>query len=463
MKHIVIINFTGDRGNWGCQATSYEFLRFGAGLFDANEELRFSAVPLLGTTRTDVDADSQIDRVYDSFEAVGAQTADAQTALEFLTDIAKERYAKYVDVIKSADLILFQAEGSMGMGADFTRGPRLMLLPFVAKHAWGRRVVALNQTFYSHDPKVLKNAVTAFSSFDFYAFRESASVAFAKSVGLTKACLVPDLAFMSGANLAQTSSVQDKDCFSVTGSALKDPQRYDHIVEQTKRIARETGLKPMVAVSRDYQLSLASYTKLSGLGTKRVPRKRSYQEVTKLLSQTAFLLGGRYHMSIMAAAGMTANVLLTGNSFKNEGLAHLLGSERPVRSFDDTDGVVEDAVYYFENQTKEQERVATNLSVLRCIIARAQSHIRAILQGEAPGLFEDGFAPMEIDSQAILDRYRQYGSGKPKTRSALQLAGTALGERWATGDVTQDIYETLKDFGRQGDADFEKLVHRLSN
>jgi len=460
MKNVVILNFTGLRGNWGCQATSFELLKFLAGVFPDGENLHFDFVPLLATTKADVEYDGQLDRVYDSFEAV-AENGDA-SSLDYLTEIATQRYSKWLPALMSADLVVFQAEGSMGMGEDFAKGPRLMLLPFVAKHAWYKPVVALNQSFYSQNQQVLKNAATTFKSLDFCAFRESLSLAFAKENGVDNACLIPDLAFMARSWDADIQPREkNPNTFAVTGTALKDPNRYRVIVDQTMKIAKQTGLRPMVAVSRDYQLTLSSYLEMRKNNPMRIPRSANYVDVTKRFSQTAFLLGGRYHMAILASAGLTPCIMYQGNTFKNEGLSHLLGGTRKIRDFSDDENILKDVDAVLDNFVSETGTLAQNVGIIRTTIDRAQKHLGKALLEKGPFEFEDGFDHFEKDAERILAEYRQFGKGKLTKRSTMGLFNNAIGEFCTKSDQNSQVKRVVVECMKSGDKTFENVLPHL--
>lgn len=447
MKRIAIINFTGFRGNWGCQATSFELMKFIAGCYPPGTPLHFDPVPLLPSSKVDLSYENELDRVFAAFTDVAEGTDKAAASLAYLTKACEARYGFWADAIKSADLVVFQAEGSMGLGANFARGPRLMLLPFVAKHAWGRKVISLNQSFYSHDARIRKNAAEAFGSFDFSAFREGASVALARQCGVTKAAYVPDCAFMSqpsgGRDLAATSG---PGYFAVSGSALKDPRRYDLILDQTRQIADRTGLKPLIAVSRDLKMKAKVLFGWRPGSYATIPASATYTHVTRALGSCKFLLGGRYHMSIMSAAGGTPNIILTGNSFKNEGLVSLLAAKRPVHVFDDTAAIVDEAVAVVNDNPVERAALAVQVAVIRQTIVDAQGHIAQIIAGGDPGQFQDALPQYDLKPE-ILARYEAYGQGK-RGKAGRVLPGDRLGRREGVEALLHPLFE-----GLEGDKD----------
>ena len=462
MKKIVILNFTGLRGNWGCQATSFELLKFLSGIYPDNTPLHFDFVPLLATTKLDAELDDQLDRIYQSFEDVSESEVGSNKALEYLTSIVERRYAAWLTTLREADLVVFQAEGSMGMGEDFAKGPRLMVLPFVAKHAWNRTVIAMNQSFYSQNPIVRRNAAITFKSLDFCAFRESLSLAFARENGVKNACLIPDLAFMAR---SWDTDIKPREkpptCFAITGSALKDPRRYEVVIEQTKRIAKNTGLSPVVAVSRDYQLTLASYLQLGKLGTTRIPRSANYVDVTKQVSENAFLIGGRYHMAILAAAALTPSILFQGNSFKNEGVSHLLGDVRSVRGFSDNDTIMNDIDVILNNFGNETNALSHHVTAIRNTIRRAQMHLREAILGGGTFAFDDQLPVFQRPIEGILEQYKQYGAGKRKKRSGLRLMVNELSEKMSADDDNKAAKRVVASCIESGDREFEPVQKQL--
>lgn len=451
MRRVAIINFTGFRGNWGCQATSFELIKFIAGCFPDGTALKLDCVPLLPGSRVDQSYDARLDEVFEAFSAVAA--GDQGSPLALLTQACEARYGFWADIVKAADLVVFQAEGSMGLGANFARGPRLMLLPFVAKHAWGRRVISLNQTFYSHDARIRQNAAEAFGSFDFTAFREGASVSLARQCGVQNAAYVPDVAFLSRPSGGK--DLPSGDYFAVSGSALKDPRRYDLILDQTRRIADATGLKPLIAVSRDLQMKLKVLTGWRSGSYALVPRGATYTHVTRYLGQTRFLLGGRYHMSIMAAAAGAPNIVLTGNSFKSEGLVSLLASPRPVFDFDETEAIVSAAVEAAEQQQAERAQVARQVSLIRQTLADAQDHLRAMINGQDPGPFRDALPEFSLTPET-LTRYAAFGKGT-SAKPSWVLPGDRLGRRASPQAVLGPLVE-----GLAGDPETLAVLRRLA-
>lgn len=413
MKNLAIVNFTGFRNNWGCQATSFELMKFMSACVPDDTGIRFTLVPLLPHCAMDLAYQERLDEIYAAFSEVASGGPGAGRALAELEAICLRRYGHFATKVKEADAVVFQAEGAMGLGTDFARGPRLMLLPFVAKHAWKKPVISLNQSFYGHDPRVIRNAVETFGGLDFVAFREGASVAFARASGLAGAAYVPDLAFETRAAPQPSRLRQSAEgYFAVSGSALKDPRRHHLILNQAESIQQATGLKPLIALSRDNRMKILARLRWRPGSYATVPSTATYPQVATLLRDCEFLLGGRYHMAIMAAAVGTSPILLPGNSFKNEGLAGLLGLDRSVREFTDTDGILTDVEAFRANRAEADARLDMAVANIRANIAMARAHISEILAGATPAPYVDTLPPAP-DGGDLLERYRRFGSGKP--------------------------------------------------
>ncbi len=68
--------------------------------------------------------------------------------------------------------------------------------------------------------------------------------------------------------------------FAVSGSALKDPRRYEYIMAQAEAIREATGLKPILALSRDYKMTLRAMMKWPRGSYARIPSDARYAQVT---------------------------------------------------------------------------------------------------------------------------------------------------------------------------------------
>ena len=141
-RHIAVLNFTGFRKNWGCQATSWELLKFLDSTFV--DLPHFSLVPQLPHCALDVQLNDRLDEIFAGIHAVLSESRNADLRLRFLTRLCTERYGIWAERVRSADCVVFQGEGKMSGAPDFNHGLGLLLLPFIAKHAWGKPVLSLN-------------------------------------------------------------------------------------------------------------------------------------------------------------------------------------------------------------------------------------------------------------------------------------------------------------------------------
>jgi hypothetical protein len=382
-KKICIVNFTGDRQNWGCQATSWEFLKFIVGAFPRGSLPKLSFVPLL--PRCDIDAelsDRYLRDIYDAIHTVVRRHTGAGSALRLLESICLSRYGRWADEVRSSDVVFFQGEGTM-TGSDFVRGARLILLPFVAKHAWGKPVLAMNQTFFSCDADFSAAAAAAYNSFDFVAVRENISFDAASSLGIA-AYHIPDLAFLAkAAPHPEIPMGAHHDYFCVTGTALPSPDAHEQLFAVADQVRRASGLRPMIAASTaaDQRLEQLAVATWANNAYDIVPRTLSYLEAASAMSRCKFVLGGRYHMSIIAASMGVPSVLLRGNSYKNEGLAAMLQGSLRVRSLDDEVGVLADVRVWTEGGDRPRLEFRSAVEAVMSSIGAAKDWFTSALHG----------------------------------------------------------------------------------
>ncbi|SIS97210.1 polysaccharide pyruvyl transferase family protein [Paracoccus saliphilus] len=341
---VAIINFTGFRKNWGCQATSWGLISLLNGGLELEKLPKLSLIPLL--PRHEVDWQFGQERIQDIHAAmldVSHCERTAGKALDYLERLVLERYGKYASQTQNADLVIFQAEGTMA-GTDFVRGARLLLLPFVAKHAWKKPVLSLNQTIYSCDETFNPVMAAAFNSFDLVAVRENISFDAAQKAGLREVSHIPDAAFLTRPR-STSLNIQAGRHFAVTGTAWTGHDTHEEIFAAADLLKRETGLMPLVTVSTPADKALFELAQRywGNDGFTYIPSSVSYTAAAYALQQCRFILSGRYHMTIMALAAGTPAIQLPGNSYKNEGLSAMLGGIAPVRAFDDRSAIAEDA------------------------------------------------------------------------------------------------------------------------
>jgi polysaccharide pyruvyl transferase WcaK-like protein len=373
---VCFVNFTGLRANWGCQTTSFELLKLIDRCIGDDVSPRYSFVPLLGQARLELDLDQRLPEIFAAFESVATNAPDRAAALALLEDICLARFGEWVDPVRTADLVVFQAEGTMSGRYEFRTGPGVFLLPFVAKHAWGRRVVSLNQTLFSTRPEMTAMIRHAVAAFDFIAVREAHSAAFAREAAI-ECAYVPDAAFLTRPcpDARLPALPHGESYFCVTGSALKEARGSLYIFELADEIRAATGLKPVLAAASDRTLIELAAERWEAGSYKIVPKDVHYPAVASVLERCDFLLGGRYHMAIMAAAVGTPTLILRGNTPKNEGLAAMVRSPFPVRRADDAEAVVADARRLVANLPAERASLREAVAEIVATLHRAQAHL----------------------------------------------------------------------------------------
>lgn len=316
---IALLGYTGDRGNWGCQSTSRKLLRLVREAFaHRSPEVRTVAFP-----RT-----HPLDRLHAAahggrIEAILRDPAPSVPDLRFLESLALERHGRFAEIPRSADLVLFQAEGNLGP-SRLLRNAQLLLLPVVARSLWGKPVVSLNQTLHATGESDRSLLAAVFRRFDLNAVRESMSLALAREIGLSDAMLCPDLALAPdepGAAAAVPRLAPGYFC--VTGSASLEHYDLAAFAGSVRAVARSTGLRPVFVHSRrrDDALRAAFFPEAEVLGSDALP---GYPDLVSVLKDAAFTLGGRYHTAIAGLVHGIPALLLPGNNPKGEGLGRMV-------------------------------------------------------------------------------------------------------------------------------------------
>lgn len=407
-RRVSIVNFTGLHRNWGCQATSWGLVELlNRGLEpELLPYLKF--VPMVARHEIDrrIDRESRQD-IHEAIMAVCEKAPSAARSLEYLERLTVDRYGKLAGETKSSDLVILQAEGTMG-GTDFVCSARLLLLPFVAKHAWKKPVMAMNQTIFSCDEAFTQVMAAAYNSFDLVAVRENISYDAALKAGIRDVIHIPDAAFLTRPQQG-AADIPDGQYFAVAGTAWAGDETYNEIFRIADRLKRETGLLPMVLVSTPADMKLLEIGRehWGDAGFASIPPETHYAEVAHVLRKCRFLLSGRYHMSIMAAAAGTPIIQLPGNSYKNEGLSAMLGGLYPVRRLDEHDAISGDAAKLLGDPDNTASELRAALAPLEARLQEAGDYFAAVQKGDSPAI-PDLLRTLPGQPVAAADHYASY-------------------------------------------------------
>lgn len=381
---ISFVNFTGARANWGCQATSWELVRFALRAFEKAPVTALDLVPLLPICEIDrqIEADEG-DRIHNAILEADPERRDCPHLL-YLEELCFRRYGPWARAVKASDLVLFQGEGTM-TGTDFIRGARLLLLPFVAAALWKKPTVSLNQTLFICNPAFEPIAEKVNAVFRGVAVREPVSARFAELLGFPEPYLLPDTAFTTEPqDLPAEVALPEGNCFAVTGTAFS-PGGAEAIFAAADELKRRTGLKAIVVASTKDDSRLAQWARATWQNDTFavLPEQISYRQVAYVLARCSLLLGGRYHMALLAACQGTPIVPLRGNTFKNEGLVELLGW--PALTGDPLQSVIEQCLDVLEHREALSRRLRERQTgISRMIVDGGAWLAAAVMNADGP-------------------------------------------------------------------------------
>ena len=186
-----ILNFTADRANWGCQATSIGLYRFLSHILKPHGFTQISTVLFPHSHIKDV---LQRRQFGDRLREIYSNKNPSMNDLKLLEKLCEDRFREHVETVKASDLIFFQGEGTMGPLKHY-ENCRVFGLPYLAKKLWKKPVISINQSFVTNSDIDLNAAKNIFNSFDLNVFRETKSLNMATSDGINRATLCPDFAF----------------------------------------------------------------------------------------------------------------------------------------------------------------------------------------------------------------------------------------------------------------------------
>lgn len=382
----VILNFTGARENWGCQATSVGLYRFLSHVLEPHGFSEINTVPLPPSHFQDVWHRKKYGvQIRDTFSS---QTPNPDQ-LKLIERLCRSRFKSHVDTVKNADLIFFQGEGTMGP-SKFYECARVFALPYLAKKLWKKPVISLNQSFVVSIAADIPVAENVFNSFNLNAFREEKSWRVATENGIKNSVLCPDFAFVDAYDkVSERPKDLPEEYFCVTGSAALSEYDIGNYAETVEAIHLQTGLFPVCLYSRksDKKFVQAIIERLGESRAKIISQSNfnNVYQILPVLKQAAFTLGGRYHTAISSLCMRTPVILTAGNSYKSEGLGDMLGLHLPIMSPDDATAIVKQAKIYLENEDRGTKALKIGLqNILKTHVAFSKN-----LSGVIPEILAD--------------------------------------------------------------------------
>jgi hypothetical protein len=215
------------------------------------------------------------------------------------------------------------------------------------------------------------------------ALRESRSYSMCKAIGLEQAILCPDMAFRARCRPdAGAAEWHGKKYFCISGSAALGQYRLEEYLSVLDEIARTYRIHPVFLHSKQKDSKLAALAKkMFGEGNFDVVSNLehpSYIDVLPILRGAQFVIGGRYHTSVMALAQTTPVVLLPGNTYKTEGLAQVLGIDVPVAAPSDVQAIIKNVSAIMTDRGKSVDAIASALSNIEGVMKAFGDYVQAV-------------------------------------------------------------------------------------
>tara|TARA_Y200000002_G_scaffold228924_1_gene189015 strand:- start:1767 stop:2930 length:1164 start_codon:yes stop_codon:yes gene_type:complete len=244
-----------------------------------------------------------------------------------------------IEKILKSDLVLYNAEGSTYRN-NYGSLAGLFIIYF-AKKILKKRSCFFNGSFTVSSVNNLYEGIAKrlhCEGIKFYV-REEKSKESLSSINVPSV-IIPDSVFYYASS---PSSNKNSEYFAVSKSMLpmlidKDNYRVDPFIELISNISDITGLKPLLLAKDPEDKYLLNLKNKLSSSLPSISSGLNFLEVQKLISNSRFLVSGRYHHLIFAANTSVNICCFSSSSHKIEGLAKLLSSKHnSIPTFDPTD------------------------------------------------------------------------------------------------------------------------------
>lgn len=374
---ITVVNYTGNRSNWGSQATSGEFLKQ---LEKVCGTVSFHLVPFQKSRVLD----AYIGKVYGS-RIIKALANSTSSGDRLLLRMSRLLFAEDFDRAIESDCVVFQPEGTMD-GLKFSSGARLLLLPTALSVA-GKKVISLNGSVESLSKGIEPSIGGAFTRYSHVATREPFSAKYLERLGVKNVDVIPDMAFMT------------EPAFHLSFNCLPGTAAREYLVASGSAILRQVPwrehFRVISEIANEHKLGVVWLT--SGPATEktigrlldrnaypdtvRIPKSASYREVARVIADARVVIGGRYHMNILAAAVGTPFVPMPSGSHKTEGLLQLLQYPIDVVKFEDSARLARVSSQVLGDREQLSTTLRNQTEALRRTIDRKMEALRSALLG----------------------------------------------------------------------------------
>lgn len=323
---ILITNYTGYRSNWGSQATSRGLVQFLKAIDPQSTNLEIDILPYPPTHLLDHFHELAKGK---KIEKILSKEAPSKREIHFISKLCKSRFGCAINRLKNADLVIFQGEGALGTGREYSRcqifGPS-----FLAKHLLKKPSISMNQTITYRSENNGETLAKIFKVFDQNYVRETASLTYTSGPNWPKFNLIPDAAFFykSAHTSSNNMNIIKKPYFCVTGSANLKSYDLKAYCDAIYWVSKQKNLIPVFMYSRSSDKKIVDFYKKTNKDFITVSSKThpDVDSILPILEHARFVLGGRYHTSISALTRGTPVILTPSNSKKSKGLQNLLGA-----------------------------------------------------------------------------------------------------------------------------------------
>jgi polysaccharide pyruvyl transferase WcaK-like protein len=256
------------------------------------------------------------------------------------------------EALQNCDIVVINGEGSI-YGKQ-RKGRAMLYIAYLAKSVFQKPCILVNHTADLSDPAMRKMAATVYPLLDDVVFREPLSAETCREFCRgQKADVVGDAAFaykpifhaawaeVAGRNGYFSAFPASADGFDLSkpyiclsGSSLylrEETKQYDPVpgfVHLYRRLQEACGQVVLVAPSTTDErifMAVADEVRCPVIGC-----HCSVQQGVDILGNSALYIGGRWHEAIFALTGGTPIITLTGNTFKMQALAKMIGLDAPT-------------------------------------------------------------------------------------------------------------------------------------
>lgn len=356
-EKIVLLNYTGNEDNWGCQATSKQLLKL---LRRFNDFIEVYRVEIFSSEKKSL---TFFDDLFIRFKLKLINNKIFETnvllikILKFILFNISLNRMKYKN-LNTCKKVILNGEGSIH--GNSKNSISLFFDVWLSKKIFNKEVIVVNHTLQFDNSQSKRLIKKAYNNIDKFIIREPYSLENIKEIGINNVNIAGDAAFLeeSCSNdmlnaILKSNNLEKNNYICISGSATLEKMSLNKHIDLLNEISRNFKVPIVLFASTNIDRRRMKELK------KNIPElilfdnyRYEYKEIIGVIKNCLIHLTGRFHPMIFSIITSTPFVAYHSNTIKMNGVLNMI--DYPLEAIDlynmDSNKIIKKLQYVLNNQ-----------------------------------------------------------------------------------------------------------------